>query len=153
MDEESNITIVSAVDCISELLSSIDEVEREENKLMVTVAVKLRRLRRALGLTQAEVAEKCGIKQAMVSKLESGDYNPSIGSLFRYVAKIGWEFNITITPQTIVSTQIVGSCDCDGTIMGRTAEFLPNKSTQTIQANKIYSSAWKDTEWSKASNE
>ena len=153
MDEVRDITIVNAVDCINELLSSIEAVEREENRLMVTIAVKLRRLRRALGLTQAEVAEKCGIKQAMVSKMESGDYNPSIGSLFRYVAKMGGEFNIAITTQPVVSTQIVGSCDSYASGNEKNTEFLLNGSAQTSQASKIYTTVWKDTEWSKASNE
>lgn len=150
MDEERDITIVNATDCISELLSSIDEVEREENRFMVTVAVKLRRLRRALGLTQAEVAEKCGIKQAMVSKLESGDYNPSIGSLFRYVAKLGGEFEIAITPQLTVLTQKIDTCGCSSLFTGDPIEGGLNTTSQTKHASKVFTCSGNESEWSKA---
>jgi len=150
MDEKKDITIINTADCISELLSSIDEVELEENRLMVSVAVKLRRLRRALGLTQLEAAEKCGMKQAMVSKMESGDYNPSIGSLFRYVARIGGEFELAITPQISASTQVVGSCECYSLVPEVTLEVVSNKLSQANHASTNYTYQWKDTSWSKA---
>lgn len=34
------------------------------------------------------------ITQAMVSKLESGDYNPSIKMLFEIAQKLSWNFKI-----------------------------------------------------------
>ncbi|MEQ2130139.1 helix-turn-helix transcriptional regulator [Caldanaerobacter subterraneus KAk] len=45
-------------------------------------------------LTQKQLAEKLGITQSMVSKLESGQYNPTVEQLWRISKKLGWNFKI-----------------------------------------------------------
>ncbi len=45
-------------------------------------------------LSQKKVAEKLGVTQAMVSKLESGDYNYTIEHLWKVAQKLGFNFNI-----------------------------------------------------------
>lgn len=37
----------------------------------------------------------------MVSKLESGEYNPSIGFLFKISKKLGWKFELTFEERYI----------------------------------------------------
>lgn len=37
--------------------------------------------RQESGLTQSEVAERCGMKQSNISRLERGDGNPTVGTL------------------------------------------------------------------------
>ena len=46
-------------------------------------------------MTQKDLANKLEITQAMVSKLESGEYNPSIEFLFKISKKLNWKFELT----------------------------------------------------------
>lgn len=46
------------------------------------------------GLTQRELAERIGIKQSNISRLESGNYNPSLDFLRRVAAGLGKELHI-----------------------------------------------------------
>ena len=39
--------------------------------------IELRRMRKIIGLTQAELAQRVGISQSMIAKIESGALNPS----------------------------------------------------------------------------
>ncbi len=45
-------------------------------------------------LSQKKLAEKLGVTQAMVSKLESGDYNYTIEQLWKVSSKLGLNFDI-----------------------------------------------------------
>lgn len=47
------------------------------------VALKLVELRLERGLSQAQMAEKLGLRQANLSRLESGQANPTVGMLGR----------------------------------------------------------------------
>lgn len=45
-------------------------------------------------LTQKELAGRLGVTQAMVSKLESGDYNYSVEQLWKISQKLDFKFKI-----------------------------------------------------------
>ncbi len=45
-------------------------------------------------LSQKKLAEKLGVTQAMVSKLESGDYNYTIEQLWKISQKLGLSFDV-----------------------------------------------------------
>jgi DNA-binding XRE family transcriptional regulator len=45
-------------------------------------------------LSQKKLAEKLGVTQAMVSKLESGDYNYTIEQLWKISSKLGLQFDV-----------------------------------------------------------
>ena len=47
------------------------------------------RLRNEKGLTQKEVAEKSGLTQQMVSRIEIIDYSPTLKNLLKYINAIG----------------------------------------------------------------
>jgi len=47
------------------------------------------------GLSQKKLAGKLGVTQAMVSKLESGDYNYTVEQLWKIANKLGLKFNIS----------------------------------------------------------
>lgn len=55
---------------------------------------QLRALRKQRGLSTYEVAERSGLKQPNVSRIERGDYYPNLFTLLRYAEAIG--ANITI---------------------------------------------------------
>ncbi len=47
------------------------------------------------GWSQKKLAEVLGVTQAMVSKLESGEYNYTIELLWKISKKLGWELNVS----------------------------------------------------------
>lgn len=71
------------------LSDGVDQDVLEMHDFLVDVAIQLIRLRKSQNWTQQEAAQQCGVKQAMISKLESGEYNPSIGTLWKHARKLG----------------------------------------------------------------
>jgi HTH-type transcriptional regulator / antitoxin HipB len=56
---------------------------REEARLAIEFADAIRERRLELGLTQTQVAERAGLRQPDVSRLEAGGGTPTIGMLDR----------------------------------------------------------------------
>ncbi|MGS2808221.1 helix-turn-helix domain-containing protein [Nocardia sp. MW-W600-9] len=59
------------------------EAGRAEAILAIELAQAIRELRLELGLTQTQLAERAGLRQPEVSRLESGGGTPTIGMLER----------------------------------------------------------------------
>lgn len=58
-------------------------------------AHKLRELREQLELTQEQVADRIGVGQRQVSKIERGDIdNARVGTIRRYLEAVGAEFSV-----------------------------------------------------------
>ena len=57
-------------------------------------------------LTQKELAEKTGINQSEISKIENGTRNPSIRLLQRLADGMGMVLNISFTPKSNVDQSI-----------------------------------------------
>lgn len=74
--------------------------ELEIEDILVDIASEFINYRINNNMTQKDLAEKLEITQAMVSKLESGDYNPSVRMLFEISQKLGWGFNIEFKKDT-----------------------------------------------------
>ena len=55
----------------------------------------------AQNLTQKELAERTGINQADISKIENGTRNPSLKMLKRLAAGMGMALNIEFVPMTV----------------------------------------------------
>jgi len=47
-----------------------------------------------LNITQAELARRTGIRQSNISRLESGNYNPSLAFLKKVAAGLGRELHV-----------------------------------------------------------
>lgn len=87
-----------------DIFDDIDEGTKQEFELsdiLVDIACKIINYRLDNDMTQKELANKLDITQAMVSKLESGEYNPSIGFLFKISKKLGWKFELTFEERHI----------------------------------------------------
>ena len=56
-------------------------------------------LRRENNLTQKELAERTGINQADISKLENGTRNPSLKLLKRLADGMGMDLKLVFTPK------------------------------------------------------
>jgi DNA-binding XRE family transcriptional regulator len=65
------------------------EPEFELAKMLIEKRIKK-------GMTQKELAEKIGTKQAAISRLESGNYNPSFLFLRKIAIALGSRLDITL---------------------------------------------------------
>lgn len=59
------------------------EAQREVFAQAYDIAMQVVQLREKLGLTQAELAERCGIDQGDISRIERGSVNPTTRTLQR----------------------------------------------------------------------
>lgn len=68
-----------------------DAVEIHKKQMMAEVrACRLRELREQAGYTQAELAERIGVGQRQVSKIENGDIeNAKVGTIRGYLEAVG----------------------------------------------------------------
>ena len=86
-------------DFLNEQLQN-EEFKKEYDELDVEFSIIQTMLdaRKAAGLTQKDLAERTGIAQADISKLENGNANPSLKTLQRLASGMGMrlklEFNI-----------------------------------------------------------
>lgn len=91
----------------SELLKNpwnlIEEIADKETKelfelddLLVDISLKIINYRIDNEITQRQLAKTLGISQAMVSKLESGEYNPTVEQLWKVSKKLGWTFELLL---------------------------------------------------------
>lgn len=80
-----------------------DELHREY--------IVLRELRERLNLTQGEMAERIGVKQPAISKLENGDRRLTLETLSEIIAALGgeWELNVKLPGNEVM--RLTGSED------------------------------------------
>jgi DNA-binding XRE family transcriptional regulator len=62
----------------------------------IRLALEIRALREAKGLSQRELAERVGTTQSAIARLEAGRVSPSLPTLDRVAAALGAEVTITI---------------------------------------------------------
>ena len=71
----------------------------EEKRKAYDVLLNLAELREAKGLTQAELAERLGVSQPNISKLEAAAASPHAGAIYlstlgRYIAALGGHLEV-----------------------------------------------------------
>ena len=81
---------------VDDFFGDIEESDVEYFCFLMRAAESVEDLRKEKGLSQLEAGRLSGNTQAMISKYESGDYNPSIGKLWKYVRALGAELHINI---------------------------------------------------------
>ncbi len=83
------------------LLSEHPEVREEYERLRprYEAVAELIRLRKAAGVTQAELAERLGRPQSIVSDIESGRRSPRIDTLAAAARVLGYELRIDLVPR------------------------------------------------------
>jgi antitoxin HicB len=72
------------------------------------VAIQLRWLRDALGLSQAELAKRVGVSQQQIAKLEKPTSNPTIHTLVELTEKLGSRVLISLGPPTATRKGLIG---------------------------------------------
>ncbi len=67
------------------------EIDAHKERMVAEVrAYHLRELRKRAGLTQVELAERIGVGQRQVSKIENGDLDSAkVGTIRRYLEAVG----------------------------------------------------------------
>lgn len=70
-----------------------DDIQPEMDVIRAMVDMRI-----SQNLTQKELAERTGINQADISKLENGTRNPSLKMLKRLAAGMGMELKLVFTP-------------------------------------------------------
>ena len=71
----------------------MNELKKEQERLQAMIDA-----RKSTGLTQKQLSEKTGITQADISKLESGNANPSLRTLQRLASGMGMKVKIEFQP-------------------------------------------------------
>jgi len=69
-----------------------DDLEMEFSLTEMIIKKRLKQ-----GLTQTQLAKKIGIKQPIISRLESGTYNPSVKFLHRIANALDADLRISIS--------------------------------------------------------
>lgn len=82
------------VDAETEALGPEAEAEREALRMRFRLAVALGERRVELGLTQAELAERVGIDQAEISRIENGNANPTTRTLMALLAALDTDIQL-----------------------------------------------------------
>ena len=75
--------------------------EWERTALARTVAMRLVQYRIDHGLSQSGLAREVGMQQPAIARLEAGDHNPSLDTLWRLSQGLKVTFRIDITPETL----------------------------------------------------
>lgn len=88
MDVVKNNLLNDPLDFFDEIDEKLKN-EIELDSILVDLACEIINYRVENNLTQKDLAEKLEISQAMVSKIESGDYNPSVEFLFNISKGLG----------------------------------------------------------------
>lgn len=61
-------------------------------------AIALSRARAKVGITQKELADKLGLSQAYIAKLEGGEANPTLGTIGAMLAVLGLSLKMDTRP-------------------------------------------------------
>jgi ribosome-binding protein aMBF1 (putative translation factor) len=73
-------------------------VEWERTALARAVAVAIVRYRAEHDLSQRDLAQRLGMRQPQIARLELGEVNPNIETLMRLVSELKIEFTIDVRP-------------------------------------------------------
>ena len=65
------------------------------------IIIKIKKRRKALGMTQAQVAKLCGIKQSNYSRFESGKQMPTLDTLLSILDVLGMDIHLTPVDYTV----------------------------------------------------
>lgn len=86
-------------------ISKEDESIIELEKELIMTMVKIREEK---GMTQAELAELCQVKQPIVARLESGVHSPRVDSLLKFLVPLGYTLQIVPLAARLTGPDVSG---------------------------------------------
>ena len=92
--DEKRHTIDAAVERLRERLAGA-----QDGWLFAQIAGQVAERRRALGLSQAELAEICGTTQSAIARLESGGRPPRIDTLLKLAHALDCDLAVELRPR------------------------------------------------------
>lgn len=98
--------ITRAWDLVNELTDDDLKQLFELDDILTDISLKIINYRIDNDLSQKQLADKLGISQSMVSKLESGEYNPTVEQLWKISKKLGWNFKVIMEDENNDTQQI-----------------------------------------------
>jgi transcriptional regulator with XRE-family HTH domain len=72
----------------------LNEADRERIRFEASLISKLVEAREAIGITQKELAERSGLTQSAIARLENMKATPQIDTLFRVLEPLGYTLAI-----------------------------------------------------------
>jgi ribosome-binding protein aMBF1 (putative translation factor) len=93
--DERRHTIDTAVERLRERLAGA-----QDGWLFAQIAEQVAGRRRALGLSQAELAEICGTTQSAIARLESGGRPPRIDTLLKLAHALDCDLAVELRPRS-----------------------------------------------------
>ncbi len=84
---------------IDDYIATFSDEERQEYanaETALDIASILYQIRQEQGLTQRQAAERAGLKQQAISRLEKAAFNIQLGTLQHYLGALGYSIEISI---------------------------------------------------------
>ena len=81
-----------------DLFPTLSAAEKAENRLMGTICAQIIHRRKALGMTQTELAAKLDVKQPMVSQWENGECNFTVSTLAEIFTALNLHIDLVFKP-------------------------------------------------------
>ncbi len=87
---------LSLKDFVAENPVDRERVDAHKDRMLASVrAYRLRELREQAGLTQVQLAERLGVGQRQISKIERGDLETAaVGTIRRYLEAVGGSLSL-----------------------------------------------------------
>lgn len=92
---ENNVKLKNAWSYLDEICDEPLNERVELYDLYYGISTQICNYRMDKNWSQKKLAEVLGVTQAMVSKLESGEYNYTIEQLWKIAKKLGWKLNVS----------------------------------------------------------
>lgn len=89
-----------AKEAVERLRERLAHVDPDQGWLFAAIAEQVADRRRALGLSQAELAELTGTTQSAIARQESGGRPPRIDTLMRIADALDCELKVELRPRT-----------------------------------------------------
>lgn len=90
-----------AREAVERLREQLAHVDPDQGWLFAAIAEQVADRRRALGLSQAELADLTGTTQSAIARLESGGRPPRIDTLMRIANALDCELRVELRPRTM----------------------------------------------------
>lgn len=75
-------------------IRSISESDKQQIEFVADLVDEIRDEREKLGLTQKQLAEKTGLKQSAIARMESGGAIPRLDTVFKVAMAMGLKFKL-----------------------------------------------------------